>query len=286
VNERRAEAERLRRVLVALDPMEQCREALDAAARLAARHHAELVGLFVEDLELLAAAALPSARLVGGGGTEEPLDAARLEQGLRVWAARARAALAAAAARWQVPAEFRTVRGAVAEQLLAEARAFDLLALGTVARPSKGRRVGSTARLVIERASCSVMMTCRPSRAGQPLVVLYEDFARTLSLGAELAQTYGAPLLVLAAGADEAAAQGSAQQATAWLQERNLEGQVERIVGTSVAALYERLDRRPASLLVFDRRGALGAKLDLASVLDGRASTVFVLGAEPETKAA
>ena len=52
----------IRRSLVAVEPSAQGQAALDAAARMAARLQAELVGLYVEDVELLRLAQFPFAR--------------------------------------------------------------------------------------------------------------------------------------------------------------------------------------------------------------------------------
>ena len=85
---------RPRRVIIALDPEAQCSSALEAAARIAAQRGAELVGLFVEDSALIDAAALPMTRNIRrSGAAEEAVDARRMEQGLRFWAARAEAML-------------------------------------------------------------------------------------------------------------------------------------------------------------------------------------------------
>ena len=58
------EAAAPRRILVALEAGESAPALLEAAANLAAGLHAELVGLFVEDRELLDAADLPVTRSI------------------------------------------------------------------------------------------------------------------------------------------------------------------------------------------------------------------------------
>jgi len=56
---------KIRRVIVGLEPASRNAAKLEAAARLAARMEAELVGLFVENIDLLHFAGLPFAREVG-----------------------------------------------------------------------------------------------------------------------------------------------------------------------------------------------------------------------------
>ena len=112
----------LRRIVVALDTGPRARAALEAAAQLAARMQAELVGLFVEDLELLHFAGLPFAREVGyPSATLRPLDVAAMQRALRAAAQDVQRTLAAVAARGPLSWSFRTARGAVRAELRAAA---------------------------------------------------------------------------------------------------------------------------------------------------------------------
>jgi hypothetical protein len=68
-----------------------------ALTRLAKEMQAELVGLFIEDIDLLRLAALPFAAEIGiASAQRRVLDPAALERALRAQAARLRQALAAA----------------------------------------------------------------------------------------------------------------------------------------------------------------------------------------------
>ena len=93
----------IRRIMVALDGSAHASGAPEAAAALAARLHAELEGVFVQDIDLARLAALPIGReiqfLTGRGRdfTADELDAHNVEQ-----EACARRAIAAAAARARV----------------------------------------------------------------------------------------------------------------------------------------------------------------------------------------
>ena len=90
----------IHRILVALDASLRSLAALEAAAELAAQWHAELLGLFVEDVELLRMASAPAAiRCVYPSASEQPLSAVLIESELRALAERARRSLAGAAER-------------------------------------------------------------------------------------------------------------------------------------------------------------------------------------------
>ncbi len=270
---------RPRRVIIALDPEAQCLSALEAAARLAAQRGAELVGLFVEDSALIDAAALPMTRNIRrSDSAEEAVDARRMQQGLRVWAARAEAMLKTVAGRWRVQSSFRVARGDVAERLLAEAGDCELLALGTVGRRSAGTRLGGTARRIAQGAKCSVMvMRCEGLRH-RPVIVLYEGAARSLAMGAELADMHGCPLEVLAVGADAATASAAAAQAAAWLGEHDVAATVHGHAGHDAQAIYALLSDRSPNAIIVDRQGALGRLIDIVEALERPTASVLVVG--------
>lgn len=166
----------LARIVVALDASSQSLAALEEAAELAAWMGAELMGLFVEDVQLLRLAASPVAsEILYLSAREQPLDTARMESKLRAQAEQARRALARVAGQVKVPWEFRVVRGEVAAQVLLAAAEADLLSLGCVGWSLARRfRLGSTARAALLGAQTSVLVAqCRISRS-LPVSVVYD----------------------------------------------------------------------------------------------------------------
>jgi len=110
-----------RRIVVGLGAVTRRRE-LEAAASLAGRIDAELVGLFVEDAQLLRFAALPFAREIGmASARRSRLEVPALERAMRAHAADAERALAAAAQGTAPRWSFRVARGVVAAELIAVA---------------------------------------------------------------------------------------------------------------------------------------------------------------------
>ena len=109
------------RIVVALGAGTPARE-LDAAAALAGRTGAELLGLFIEDLDLIRFAALPFAHEIGAASAaRRELDVESVERALRAMAAEAERMLAGAAGRSSVPWSFRVARGMLVDVLLAAA---------------------------------------------------------------------------------------------------------------------------------------------------------------------
>jgi len=121
-----------------------------AVARLAGEMQAELLGLFIEDTELLRFAALPFAAEVGfPSAALRPLDLAAVERALRAQAQALRQALAAALDPADHAWSFRVARAtpaAAVEAALAEGYAASLL-LPPGTDPRAERRVVRGARL-------------------------------------------------------------------------------------------------------------------------------------------
>lgn len=171
----------IRRILLAFDAVAHSPTALESVVALAARLDAELLGLFIEDINLLRFAGLPFAREIGlTSATARPLRNPDMERALRVQAARAEAALAREAGRLKLRWSFRVTRGQLVTQVTEIALETDLVAItpaeGALARV---RWTGSVAGAVLHGA---------PLRA--PLVLLYDGSPgaqRALSFAAQLA---------------------------------------------------------------------------------------------------
>ncbi|MCC5858373.1 MAG: universal stress protein [Ectothiorhodospiraceae bacterium] len=163
------------RVLALLDASGPSLQALQAAVDLAAARRAELLALFVEDINLLRSAAFPFARELGGlTGRPRPLDPGIVEDWLRRQGERVSAALQAAVHGRSIRHTLRVARGQVVAETLALASRRDLLVLGRAgASAAFGLGMGSTSRALIHQAPCSVLIwdESRPLRAGPVLLV-------------------------------------------------------------------------------------------------------------------
>ncbi len=74
----------IRSILVALDDACSDHETMEAAAQLAADLHAELQGLYVEDVNVLRMAALPfTEEITAGSGVARPIDAESMERAMQ-----------------------------------------------------------------------------------------------------------------------------------------------------------------------------------------------------------
>jgi K+-sensing histidine kinase KdpD len=119
---------KIRRIIVGLQPAARSRAVLEAAADLAESMEAELIGLFVENADLLHFAGFPFAREVGfTSALGRPLDVEAMERSLRAWAEEAHRTLASVAGRTSVRWSFRVTRGSLTAEMLAAAEAADLV---------------------------------------------------------------------------------------------------------------------------------------------------------------
>ena len=127
-------ARRIERVVLALDAVSENRPAIEAAVRLAARWHARVHAVFVEDDDLLRLADLPFVRHFSFGRGFEAVSLAEAEGHLRAFAEHARRELSSAARRHGVDWSFDIVRGTAGAAIVG-ASPTDFFVAGTATRP-------------------------------------------------------------------------------------------------------------------------------------------------------
>ncbi len=184
----------IRRILVALDGSPHSQAALEAAANLAALLDAELLGVFVEDVNLLRLAQLPFAQEVRRfTATVEKLELHHLHRHLRLQAAQAQADLERIAADHALTSSFRVTRGPVSAEVLAAALEADLLALGRAGHAQR-TRLGSTAKKAVSQTSRTVLLMRPGVTLDRPILTLYDGSPgaeRALDVAAYLAKENG-----------------------------------------------------------------------------------------------
>lgn len=202
------------RVLVLIDGSRLSYAALEAAADIAGKRNADILGVFVEELNLVRSAGYGFAREVGSAsGISRPFDPGRLEQRLQRLADQARTALAAAARQCGGKAALTVARGRVIDEVLALTRPTDLLVLGRAGWSSPaGARLGSTARGLIRQSPGQVLLWCEQNRPYQNRVVVFlndhdEANHRAALAAAEIARHSHQPVTVILGTVDAPAAE-------------------------------------------------------------------------------
>jgi nucleotide-binding universal stress UspA family protein len=263
----------IRRILVALDTSQHSLAALGTATELAARLEAELVGLFVEDINLLRLAELPFAQELGMfSATGRRLDTDQVERQLRAQAERARRALASQAEQAHVRWSFQVTRGVVAPQLLAAALEADLVIVGRASGSvSRSTRVGSTARGVAIGASCPALVMAHGARLRLPLLLLYDGSPpaqKAMSVAAALVRGEDRHLIVFVLAESQEQAGQVKQQVSQWLQGRGLVARYRLLLEPSLGRLTEMIEAEGCGTLVVPAHTAYLDDEELLTLLE------------------
>jgi len=271
----------IRRILVALDASTSSLAALEEAAALAAAMQAELLGLFVEDINLVRIAGLPFARQLSyPSGAEEHMSSERIDRELRAQAEVARKALAAAAGRRHARWSFRTVRGQVTGEILAAASQTDLVLLGKSGW-SPARPVGSTALSLIAASPGAFLLVPQEAPRTGPIAALFDgshgsndpqgdpqgDPRRALEAAIRLAIAYREGLLVLVPGATPDACDPLRQSARQIIGNRLKEFRIRRVPAAAPRDLAHALRTENARLLVLPGSSAPAQEAGIRSLL-------------------
>jgi nucleotide-binding universal stress UspA family protein len=188
--EERASA-RVERILVAVDASSHSRAALEAAAELAASLEVELVGIFVEDINLIRLAELPIAvEIETATGQVRRIDPGRLRRQIAWRARRAQRMMAEMARQRDVPWRFFIRRGHIHEELLAASTADDLVILGKAGWSGR-KSLGSTAQAMLVQTDAVVLFLEEGTRLQPSFFVVYDgsdESRRALHLTAHLAE--------------------------------------------------------------------------------------------------
>jgi nucleotide-binding universal stress UspA family protein len=164
----------IRRILIALDASPASQAALDLAAELAIRYQAELIGVFVEDINLLRSADIPFTEEVRTySATSRQIHSAHIERELKAHARRVEQLLSSIARKANLRWSFRSSRGLVPSELMAAASDSDLIILGKTGWSGRNQ-IGSTAREVAVESPIQSLILMHKVRPGTPVMVLYD----------------------------------------------------------------------------------------------------------------
>jgi len=262
----------VRRILVALDASPQSVAALRAAADLSAKLEAELLGLFVEDIDLLRLADSPYAReLLLPAVIEVPLDRLTMERRLKAQAEQARTALAAVANQAKVTWSFRVVRGSVPSEILMAAAECDLLALGRIGWSLvKKAGLGSTALAAFNQAVPTLLLSSQTALTERPVVIWCGSpaSARGVLVAAELARIGSGELTVLLPPAGQETNNHLRNQIADLLKGMNIQIHYRRIRSASEADLCSAVRSERPGVLVLTGVEPFSDMANLAALLD------------------
>lgn len=276
----------IRRIVIALDASAPSLAALEAAATLAARVDAELLGVFIEDVNLVRLAGLPFAAEVGVlSARARSLAPEEMERLLALQRRRAEQALARVAQRLRLRWSFRVVRGQIVSELLAAAIEADLMALGATGTQMRRRAwLGSTAQAILAQTVRPVLITLRGASLRLPIAVVCSDSTgsmQALALAAYVAERLDGGELIVLLLADDAEQEERLRRAiTARLARANTKARYGWLVEADVDELARRLrSERAGTLVLAGDAGVFDAK-SVRRLLERTDVTVLVAGAD------
>jgi hypothetical protein len=267
---------RVKRIVVACDAACENLLAIRIATRLAARWDATIRAVFVEDQDLIRAAAHPLARHVGLGGNAL-LDVEALMLHFDAQADRIRAALEEGARRLGLPWSFGIMREAPTAQALALTEG-DMLVAETSSRPFAGQwRAASRWSGTALQDYGTVLLLGSGTEWHDGVVALIQGAngaaRRTITAAAGIADKFGAPLRILTtAGA------APAEAIHAWVTEVAPRQSACPItpIRAEAGAITAAIDR--AELLVFESKAAADRGVAIEDVVKMARNDILLVG--------
>lgn len=165
---------RLNRIIVALDASPASMAALEFAADLAARNNAELIGVFVEDINLIRVGQLLVSKEIGRfSANSRSLESGDIERELRLHARIVEIAMASVAEKANLRWSFRNPRGVIHNELLSASQDSDLIIFGKTGYSGR-RKAGSTARHLITHSDIHSLILRHRLHPNSSVLLIYD----------------------------------------------------------------------------------------------------------------
>lgn len=263
----------IRRILVPLDASPNARLALDAAAGLASGLQAELMGLFVEDIDLVRLSEFPFAQEVSQlTATVRRLEREQIEQQMRSQAARMRRALAEIGERLRVPYSFSVARGGVATQVLAAAAEADLVIMGRCGWSLAGERhMGSTVRALLRQGGGMTFVICREAALHAATLLVYDGSPlswKALNVAAHLSRIRETELRVLLLAPTREAQQDLREELRQGLRVHGVAAEEQALIAPPLSRLLHAIALQHGGPLVVPAAGRIMEEDDVQALLE------------------
>ena len=277
-----------RRVVVAIDGSPTSLAALEATAELASAWGAEVVGLFIEDTNLLRMASLPFAREVGShSGAHRAINPDVFERQFRSQADRARNTLWYVAERFRLSASFVVARGSVKGELVKALRDADMLSMGKGGRSVAARLgLGTNAKTMVAEATGIVLMFSHVASVSGPPAVVYDGAApsnKALVAAAELARALGTSLMILYPAEVELERKELEERATSALEEQNCAIEFRQILTRNVPDLARYVRSSGANVAVVPTTSPVLPREAIETLLGRFSGPVMLVGEEADS---
>ncbi|HZD57556.1 MAG TPA: universal stress protein [Anaerolineales bacterium] len=274
-----SEEEKIRRILVALDASPHSLAALKLAAELAARLDAELIGIYVEDINLFRLAELQISREVGSHSARvREINSQHIQRQLRAQARRARQALALIAESAELRWSFRTTRGLIPIELLSAIDEADLVILGK-AGWSRRRQLGSTAQTLVVQSPRHTLIIQSSVRMGRPVMVIYDgsDAGKKALETALTLREDGDPLIILISAQNAEKVERLQIDVQEWAKQKRVKPEYRWLTAVDEAVLARQVWSVDCGILILPGESEFLPSEELLELLNETSCAVFLV---------
>lgn len=254
----------LREILVAIDTSSHSQAALEAAIALAKTMEANIQGLFVQDELWNRITQLPSTRAVNAlTGDVLPLEHEMLEDQVTILKHRLRRKLEYLSRRNKVKHSWIFTRGKVEEKILEAAETADLITIGIRGHSLRKKKLGSSAKAIIQKAEKPVLILKKGLRLGNTLTAVYDaskESQKGIKLALKIAKKNNSPLSIMVVDNNPDVLDQRSKELEKMLEDTSVSVEIELMDRTDLGSFLNSINQRNSGLLIIPKSQPLLSK--------------------------
>ncbi|MGK7369184.1 MAG: universal stress protein [Candidatus Halalkalibacterium sp. M3_1C_030] len=254
----------LREILVAIDTSSHSQAALEAAVTLAKTMEANLQGLFVQDELWQKISKLPSTSTVNTlTGNVLPLESETLEDQVRLLRNRLRRKMEFLSRRNKVTYSWSSMQGKVEEKVLEASKNADLITIGLKGKSARRKRIGSSAKKIIQKAGKPVLVLKEGLHLGTNLTVVYDaskESQKGIRLALKIAEKNNSSINVLVVDNNPDALDQRNKELENLVDGASVSVNIELMKNTDLGSFLNSINEQHSGLLIVPKNQPLLAK--------------------------
>lgn len=257
-----------RRILIALAPDAPSETIFEPAFKIALRNQTPVECICIEDARLFDIAGLPQSRFIHAySHSPSPLDEPMVRRAMRVTSGRARERFEATITRTSISWTFQTRQAELLSEAFSDAAPGDLIVVPLLRDARNAAQVRGLIEAVTGQIAASLLVLNEAGAPDRSVLAVFDGDRDDLAAARDLANDFGCPLTVFAAGDDSETSQGLAHEVEAFLEEAGQAATVRTIVMRGAEDLSEAIADAAPGTLVLDRLGSTVKSIDIVSLL-------------------
>ena len=247
----------LREILVAIDTSSHSQAALEAAITLAKTMEANLQGLFVQDELWQKISKLPSTSTVNTlTGNVLPLESETLEDQVRLLRNRLRRKMEFMSRRNKVTYSWSSMQGKVEDKVLEASKNADLITIGLKGKSARRKRIGSSAKTIIQEADKPVLVLKEGLHIGTNLTVVYDaskESQKGIRLALKIAEKNNSSINVLVVDNNPDALDQRNKELENLVDGTSVSVNVELMENTDLGSFLNSINKQHSGLLIIPK---------------------------------